>query len=492
MTSQRYFAIIAAMRTGSNLLEKTFEALGDTDCYGEAFNPAFISHPRAGDVLGCDLQARDSDPLGFLERMIACRPDRIAGFRIFRDHNERVLDFVLSDPRCTKIVLTRDPLESWVSLQIAQKTGQWMLRDPRRRRTAKIRFDGSAFDRFAACQRENLEWVEDRLAWYGKIAIRLDYRDLPERTRLQEAARAIGSSGTVPRDPPILRQNPERFCEKVENHAEMCAYLGMPPPMATCAAPPAAPRILRPEGFAAGYAPIPGPALAPAIALMHRIEVRDFGRESLPLPELLARTETGTRHPPPQKDSPAFTVACHPLIRAHAAFVHECFGPGWRASALRDELVARYGPMPTRKALAHQTDAYPADLHRTHFSAFLDRLADAKTGNGRYPMIPDWVPQAELLDRHACGHQSIESFRHEDFCGAARWLTDRMDLPPLPPGQIAGIRKTGQQSLLSPDGIATPEIEAKVRNLYAADFDRFGYAEYSTGNSGASNGAPSA
>lgn len=492
MTTQRYFAIIAAMRTGSNLLEKTLEALGDTDCHGEAFNPAFISHPRAGNVLGCDLQARDADPLGFLERMIAGCPDRIAGFRIFRDHNERVLDFVLSDPRCTKIVLTRDPLESWVSLQIAQKTGQWMLRDPRRRRTAKIRFDGNDFDRFAACQRESLEWVEDRLAWYGKTAIRLDYRDLTDRTRLQEAARAIGSGGTVPRDPPILRQNPERFCQKVENYAEMCAYLGIVPDLATPAMPRTSPRMLRPEGFPAGYAPIPGPALAPAIALMHRIEVRDFGRENLPLPELLARTETRTLQASQQKDGPAFTVACHPLLRAHAAFVHECFGPGWRASALRQELVQQYGPMPTRKALAHQTDSYPSDLHRIHFSAFLDRIADALAGNGQTHVIPEWVRQSDLLDRHACGLASVETFDHEDFSGAARWLTDQMDLPPLPPGQIAGIRKTGQESLLSPDDIVTPEIEAKVRTLYAADFDRFGYAGYNTGNSGASNGAPSA
>lgn len=492
MNTRRYFAIIAAMRTGSNLLEKTLAALGDTDCYGEAFNPAFISHPRAGEVLGCDLQARDADPLDFLESMVASRPNRIAGFRIFRDHNERVLNFVLSDPRCTKIVLTRDPLESWVSLQIAQKTGQWMLRDPRRRRTAKIRFDGGEFDRFATRQREQLEWVEDRLAWYGKIAIRLDYRDLTNRTVLQEAARAIGSGGTVPRDPPILRQNPERFCEKVENYSDMCDYLGIVPDLAAPTMPETSPRMLRPEGFAAGYAPIPGPALAPAIALMHRIEVRDFGRENLPLPELLARAETRSLQASQQKDSPVFTVTCHPLLRAHAALVHECFGPGWRASELRQELVQQYGPMPTRRALAHQTDAYSSDLHRTHFSAFLDRIADALAGSGQTHVIPEWVPQSDLLDRHHCGQASVETFHHEEFCGAARWLTEQMNLQPLPPGQIAGICKTGQESLLSPDDIVTPEIEAKVRNLYAADFERFDYAGYSTGNSGASNGAPSA
>lgn len=491
MTGQRYFAILAAMRTGSNLLEKTLEALGDTDCHGEAFNPAFISRPGAKEVLGHTVGRRDADPLGFLETLIHARPDRIAGFRIFPGHSRLATKRILADPRCTRIVLTRDPLESWISLQIAQQTGQWMLRDPKRRRRAKIRFDAAEFEAYVAQRMAHLGWIETRLAKHGTTAIRVDYRELSDRARLQEIAHAIGSHGTVPADPPILRQNPEALADKVENHAEMCAYLGLEPEPPTPAPQTDAPSILRPEGFPVGCVPVPGPAFAPAVALLHRIEVRDFRREKLPLPDLIARAMAGTLYPAAPRDSSAFAVVCHPLARAHAAFVHECFGPGWRASNLRRVLVRNHGTMPRRRDLARQTEPYPDALYRAHFNGFLDAIADAMAGSGPYPLIAEWIPQSDLLDQHGIGPHTVRVFHQEDFPDAALWLTRQVGVPQLRPGQISGIRKTGQQSLLPTSTIAVPTILDRVRQLYAADFERFGYAEYSTGNSGASNCAPS-
>ena len=492
MTDQRYFAILAAMRTGSNLLEKTLETLGDTDCYGEAFNPAFISRPGTSEVLGHTVASRDADPLGFLERMISARPDRITGFRIFADHNRSVMRRLLADPRCTRILLIRDPLDSWVSLQIARKTGQWMLRDPSRRRTAKIRFDAADYEEFAAQREMDLDWLKARLAKHGMRAIRVDYRALTDRNCLQEIVCAIGSGCMVPAEPPILRQNPVELADKVENHAEMCAYLGVEPARCRRPPPPEERRAICPEGFPVGYIPIPGLGFAPAIALMHRIEVCRFTRARLPTPELLARAAAGTLYPPTPHGISAFTVVCHPLVRAHAAFMFECFGPGWRASALRRDLANLHGPMPSRRALAHGTEPYPAARHRAHFTAFLDCVADALRGAGPHPLIDAWVPQAAYVDRHRTGDGTLKIFRHEDFTNAAQWLTAQTGCPPLPPGQITGIRKTGQQRQLSVADFETPEILDQVRKLYAGDFDRFGYAGYSTGNSGPLNGAPSA
>lgn len=492
MTDQRYFAILAAMRTGSNLLEKTLEMLGDTDCYGEAFNPAFISRPGTCAVLGHTVASRDADPMGFLERMISARPDRIAGFRIFPHHNRSVMRQVLADPRCTRILLTRDPLDSWISLQIAWKTGQWMLRDPGRRRTAKIRFDTADYEEFALQRHRDLDWLKVRLAKHGMRAIRIDYRALSDRNCLQEIVRAIGSNGTVPAEPPIVRQNPVALADKVENHAEMCAYLCLEPEQNRSSAQPKAPLAIWPEGFPVGYVPILGIGFAPAIALMHRIEVCRFERENLPLPSLMARATDGTLYAPAPDGIAAFSLVCHPLARAHAAFVSDCFGRRWRTSDLRRDLARLHGPMPTRRSLAHQSEPYPTERYRAHFSAFLDCVADATKGVGPHPLIDAWVPQSTFLDQHTPGRGKLEIFRLEEFAKAAYWLTEQAGCPPLPPGQIAGIQTTGVPSRPSIADIETPEILDKVRKLYAADFDRFGYAGYSTGNSGPSNGAPSA
>jgi hypothetical protein len=58
----------------------------------------------------------------------------------------RVLDHCLADPRCAKVVLARNPVDSYVSLKIARKTGQWWLGDVRTARSATARFDAEEFD----------------------------------------------------------------------------------------------------------------------------------------------------------------------------------------------------------------------------------------------------------------------------------------------------------------------------------------------------------
>jgi len=52
---------------------------------------------------------------------------------------------VLDDPECAKVILTRNPLDSYVSLKIAAQTGQWKLTDAKQRREAKVRFEPQDF-----------------------------------------------------------------------------------------------------------------------------------------------------------------------------------------------------------------------------------------------------------------------------------------------------------------------------------------------------------
>ncbi|TNF60303.1 MAG: nodulation protein NodH, partial [Rhodobacteraceae bacterium] len=121
-----YFVVFAEMRTGSNFLETNLNALEGVTCHGEAFNPHFIGYPKKDSLLGLTQAQRDADPMALLAR-IADQPGELAGFRFFHDHDPRVLDPILDDPRCAKIVLTRNPLDSYVSWKIAQATGQWKL-----------------------------------------------------------------------------------------------------------------------------------------------------------------------------------------------------------------------------------------------------------------------------------------------------------------------------------------------------------------------------
>ncbi|MDX1743482.1 MAG: nodulation protein NodH, partial [Ruegeria sp.] len=64
MTSRfDYFIVLAAMRTGSNLLEFNLNALDGVTCHGEAFNPHFIGRLKSENLLGVTLEDRDADPM---------------------------------------------------------------------------------------------------------------------------------------------------------------------------------------------------------------------------------------------------------------------------------------------------------------------------------------------------------------------------------------------------------------------------------------------
>ena len=120
-----YFIVLAEMRTGSNFLETNINAFEGLTCHGEAFNPHFVGYPNRDQLLGQTQAMRDGDPLRLLALLKA--EQGLNGFRFFHDHDARVLDFCLDDARCAKIILSRNPAESYISWKIAQATGQWKL-----------------------------------------------------------------------------------------------------------------------------------------------------------------------------------------------------------------------------------------------------------------------------------------------------------------------------------------------------------------------------
>ena len=95
-----------------------------------------------GEVLPCtttDLAESEGNlrerPLRLLTSLRQ-KGEGLTGFRYFHDHDPRVLPVVLEDPACAKIILTRNPIESYVSLKIAQATGQWKLTNAKNLKTA--------------------------------------------------------------------------------------------------------------------------------------------------------------------------------------------------------------------------------------------------------------------------------------------------------------------------------------------------------------------
>ena len=223
MARVKSFVIFAGMRTGSNLLEDTLNGYAGLKSFGEVFNPVFVGGPRREQLFGMDLEARQKDPEKML-RKIRQKPDQTGGFRYFYDHEPRVFEPIIEDPTCAKVLLTRNPLESFVSLQIAAATGQWRLMNESDRKTAKILFDPAAFethlktvDAFRARVRRGLQCA-------GQSAFEIDYCDLQDVDVLNGLAAFLGSpERKVAAESRLKRQNPGPLSDKVTNPDEMNA-----------------------------------------------------------------------------------------------------------------------------------------------------------------------------------------------------------------------------------------------------------------------------
>ena len=132
------------MRTGSNFLEANLNSFDGLACHGEAFNPHFIGYPNQDTILGLTQKQRDAEPQGLIDAIKAA--PGLNGVRFFNDHDSRVLDICLTDPRCAKVILTRNPVDSFVSWKIAAATGQWKLTNVTHAKTQKVTFDPAEFE----------------------------------------------------------------------------------------------------------------------------------------------------------------------------------------------------------------------------------------------------------------------------------------------------------------------------------------------------------
>ena len=488
----RYFVIFGAMRTGSNLLERTLGTLPDVAVHGELFNGGFIGGPGTEEYLGWSLADRDSDPVGFLQTVIASEPHRLPGMRMFNGHNDRAVCHALADPTCARIILTRSAVESWVSLQIARETNQWILRNPGRRVSARISFDAAAFTSYRNELVHYYSWIEEEMRQAGTGAFRIDYRELENPDAVARAARHIGSAHRPVEAAPIHRQNPEPMSEKVVNFQEMVDFLGheepawraVPPPLVSPA------EVLIARGAPLAHAMMPGGGSGAALGLMQRIDRQRFG---IPAEPREYRPQSGSKRNAFQRVRTAkelefalagrsvFTIVRHPFARLHAGFLADLFGEGWGSNPIRRALQDRVGPLPSLSMIEDDrtSELSRADFtqarHQSTFNAYLDLAQATQTGRSNLPMRPIWQTQRALVDAWMDLIGWVDVIRFEDFSGFAERLSFLLRIDPLPPGQIYNLQTKDQISGLPALRAMSPGTEERVRALFTEDFEAFGY-----------------
>lgn len=465
------FVMFAEMRTGSNFLEANLNALPGVRCHGEAFNPHFIGYPNATDILGVTLPRREADP-AHLIATIRAQKGVMGGFRFFNDHDPRVLDIVLPDPRCAKIVLTRNPVESYVSRKIAAATGQWKLTNVRHAKSEVVRFDAAEFEDHLDRLQQFQVRILRALQVTGQTAFYVDYDDIQDLDVMNGLAAFLGVEGRLTAlDRKLKKQNPEPLDEKVRNFAEMEAALARLDRFNLSRTPNFEPRrgAAIPSLVAAAaspllFMPVKG---GPETAVRDWLAALDGG----------APPQDGFTHKTLRQWKAArpghrcFAVLRHPLARAHATFCDRILFTGPDSyPEVRDNLRRNFGlALPDGDPGPDWTDA----AHAAAFAGFLGFLKANLGAQTSLRVDPAWASQTAVLQGMATFALPDVILREEDMAeglaGLAR-ATGRADAPA--PAQVTDPHAGRLAAILS------PALESQSREVYARDYLSFGFGDW--------------
>ena len=458
----RSFVILAGMRTGSNLLEATLNAVKGVTCFGEAFNPYMMGWPDKDELLGVTRAEREADPLPLLRRLTD-RPGHLPGFRYFHDHDPRVFDAFMDDPSCAKIVLSRNPLDSYVSTLLARETNQWKLNETETPIPAAVAYDGEEFRRMLSATEGFRLRIQQRLQMTGQSAFWLGYGDLRDADVMAGLLRWLGRGDLkqVESARDQVPQNPREMTRKVSNFRRMKADLADLDPFALHEIPNFEPRrgpgvpgfVMAEAGRGLIFMPVRGGPVGP---------VQDWLRA---LGEVRANpTQTTLKqwkraHPGHR----GFTVLRHPLLRAWDAFLHLLgSAPAEMRQALRD---LHRVPLPPDDRLFDLDEDASAAL----FLDFLGFLRRNLNGQTSLPTHPNWASQSEVIAGFA-RFGSPDMLVREDRMGAdLAWLAGSVG--------IGDARTEGLGAGAAPGLLRDPRLAEAAHAAYLRDYIAFGFGE---------------
>jgi hypothetical protein len=208
------FVILTIARSGSNWLGSLLDSHPAILCHLELFNdraPVFSFHfSRREDPAVHDLEARDADPLGFLERVFRQSDGaELIGMKLLPAQNRAVLDAVCRD-RTVKVVILRrrNLLASYASDQLAHKKDEWVrLPGLPEKAAERAVFEPRGFVAYARVCQHEFERFRTQLRAADHGWFELCYEDLGQVEMRAELLRFLEVDPAVSLSSPFRRQN---------------------------------------------------------------------------------------------------------------------------------------------------------------------------------------------------------------------------------------------------------------------------------------------
>lgn len=313
--------ILGTMRTGSNLLERIMTQNPEIIGAGELFNPNFIFRRAKSEYHGITIPDRDANPDGLLQKAIEVNAPRLPLFRFFPDHSPAALESILNDPRIAKILLKRNPIDSFISVEIARRNTQWIL-TRREKDVAEVRFTfrEAEFQNWLSTSDQFYEGIEARLRAMGQEFYEIAYENIKNYGMLDELAEFLALQAGWPQFiEPLERQNP-RARE---------SYLKNPESLETLQAPDWQPRQIDnrlPEPIIAQsyFAPKLGLVFVPIFGNSDQNELEVLRQRNEAEPVLI-HTKDVAKLLQNNPELRAYTRVIHPMDRIYLIFMRHLF-----------------------------------------------------------------------------------------------------------------------------------------------------------------------
>lgn len=464
-----YFILFAEMRTGSNFLENNLNMIDGISCMGELYNPVFIGKPDTDMVCGVDLNTREENPLSLIEAIKD--KDGINGFRFFFDHDPRILDHVMADPKCAKIILTRNPVESYISYKIADEADQWRLMDATHIRKTSTHFSPEGFETYFADLQAFQIQLQQMLQKNGQAAFYINYDDINDRDAINGISKYLGLEAELERFYTKEKiQNPHKIEDKIENFDEMRAALSKLDIFNLYQTPnfeprrgPAVPSYVAAAKSPLLFYPIAGPApreVEPWLAALDAAEEQDLKRNF---------TQNSFRSwKKSQKNPRSFTVVTHPLERAHYAFCTHLLTPyDDNFELIKTNLHKNYR---MRFPEDIHAKSYSIEHHKELFLRFLKFLKGNLNTQTSVQIMPIWASQHRIL-------QGMGDFQLPDYVLRREDLETELGILALRMGKASAPDYSGAQATqpYQLSDIYDEVLEKAARQAYKKDYVMFGY-----------------
>ncbi|WP_435670372.1 sulfotransferase family 2 domain-containing protein [Marivita sp.] len=460
------------MRTGSNLLEDYINRIEGVTCHGEAFNLNFIGYPNRDDILGVTHRQREENPERLLQA-IRTQSTGLGGFRYFHDHDPRILPAILSDPRCAKIVLTRNPLDSYISLKIAKATDQWKLTNVKNRKDAKAHFDLHEFERHLG-QTQNFQLeIMRAMQVTGQSAYYIGYDDLHDTEVLSGLARWLGTDAAPETFQSDLKpQNPQPLSDKVANFNQMETALRGLDRFDLTRTP--------------NFEPRRGPVVPSYVACAHHpllfMPMRS-GPEALVTNWMAALDGVGADLVSDfnqktlrgwMQDNPGhqrFTVSRHPLLRAHAAFCDKILSNGSGSfTKIRNQLIRFHDfDLPDGPS----DSGYDLRAHKAAFEKFLHFLKSNLNGQTSIRVDAHWASQVTCLQGMSEFCLPDHVFREDELPISLPQLARTLGIASIPTLPVTTCAHLDRLT-----AIYDTNLEQLCRDAYPRDYMMFGFADF--------------